>query len=782
LVPVNRDAFGVIFELDTSQFGKFEKLGFILRKGDWESKDGGDRFITKPYPKECWIVAGNPVTHTKKPSTSPFVESVFVDGARTLSVVLSRSVNLEQVRSDFFTVLQGRQKLPIADIHALQGRNGKSRGFYLTLRESLPADPKLLSKIRVTARGYRNGIAQLRRVLDAPAFTWGGPLGCRLMPQQTVFHVYAPDAGSMEVLLKNSPEGPIIRTLKMKYEAQGVWSTRIKENLEGKFYRYRVNRGGKIVEAIDPYAICNIGYLGWSHITDLTHLTPTTTTDEMAFDDAIIYELHLRDFTIDPKSGVKAKGVYSGLTEKGTRFLDNTKIRTGLDHLEELGINTVQIMPVQSFAHDENSEDYNWGYMPAHYFSLDGWFATKKSDDSRLKEFKSLVDALHQRKMKVVIDVVYNHTTEGTGSIISFMGLAPWYYYRTSFDGSFENGSGCGNEFRTEAPMARRLILDSLRHFIEVFGVDGFRFDLMGLIDYETLLSVVKELKVFKPDVMIYGEPWGGGTTSFAVHGKGVQHNQGFSVFNDTFRDAMKGSVWSLDPGYIQKGWNKEKVMEGITGSIHDFAARPAESINYIDCHDNRTFLDRLLITSETTRENDILAMTRLGATLLMTSQGVPFIHSGQEMLRSKGGSHNSYDQPDSVNMLRWENKEKYLDLFKYYKGLINLRKEHPMFRMKSAAEVNANLHFLDRDLGIDLPGNTIAYHLSRGNSGDEWSEVLVIFNPSSHEVTLKIPGKGYKVAVNRDSIHLRGVKLKRRLISDKVTVKGRSAMVLFKK
>ncbi len=635
-------------------------------------------------------------------------------------------------------------------------------------------------KISISAIGYKPVAPRLRGILDTRDFVWNGPLGVVCSPEKTIFYLYAPDVDKLELLLFDKPEDTPVEIKKMTYLKNGVYSLEINQKLSGKYYKYRVYRNDTVIDVLDPYSKCIKGYRGYSYIVDPSVYTPVTSTADMKMKDAIIYELHVRDFTISKNSGIKNKGEYPGFTEKNTFLLDDKKIKTGLAHLKELGVNVIQIMPVQSFAHEEGSEDYNWGYMPAHYFAIEGWFAKDKSGHNRIIEFKKLVDALHKEGFKVVIDVVYNHTAEGTGTPISFMGLAPWYYYRTNVQGYFENGSGCGNEFRTEAPMARRLIIDSMRYFVEFFGVDGFRYDLMGLIDYDTLIEVEKELREIKSDILIYGEPWGGGSSSFQCHGKGVQYDKGFSVFNDTFRDALKGSVWNMDPGYIQNGSNREKVLKGIYGSVTDFACRPYESVNYIDCHDNHTFYDRLLLTSNNDK-NNIIDQTKLGAAILLTSQGVPFLHSGQEILRSKGGCHNSYDKPDSVNKYPWINKKKYLDVFKYYQGLIKMRKDHPIFRFEEAWEVKENLRFLDIHLGIELPGNTIAYQLLRGNSNDEWNEAIVIFNPGTYEVSIQIPGKNYKIALDNKKYYPKGKLIKKKKISDFISIPARSTLILSK-
>ena len=298
--------------------------------------------------------------------------------------------------------------------------------------------------------------------------------------------------------------------------------------------------------------------------------------------------------------------------------------------------------------------------------------------------------------------------------VYSFEGLVPGYYYRRKSDGSYWNGSGVGNEFRSEAPMAQRFIIDSVKYWVTEYQVDGFRFDLMGLIDLETMKLLTKELKAIDPNLLIYGEPWSAGETPITITNKGKQRGKNFAVFNDNFRDALKGSVFQpREKGYIQTGNNIEKIKIGIMGSIQDFVDSPQESLNYVECHDNHTFWDRLMISTiddSNLTDANRRAMARLGAAILFTSQGIPFFQSGQEFLRSKGGNENSYNKPDAINMIRWQQKAANYDIYQYYQGLIALRNNHPIFRLTTSEEIKQAIKFFDQDLGYQLPASVIAY------------------------------------------------------------------------
>ena len=314
--------------------------------------------------------------------------------------------------------------------------------------------------------------------------------------------------------------------------------------------------------------------------------------------------MHIRDFTVDENSGVTNKGKYLGFVEKGTT-IPKSNISTALDHLLELGINTVQLMPVQCFEHDQLSSKYCWGYMSVNFNSPDGWYTTNPYDDSRVKEFKQMVDVLHKNGIKVVMDVVYNHTAESNPQIrYNFNGILPNFYYRTHPDGSYWNGSGCGNEIRSEHPMVRRFIIESLKYWVETYKIDGFRFDLMSLLDIITIKEIAHTLKSMYPNIFLYGEPWTAGDTSLSPSiSKGFQRSEGFAVFNDNFRDALKGPCYKIYPGYFQNGENIEQVKRGIIGSITDFTDSPLETINYITCHDGRILWDQITISTANNTE-----------------------------------------------------------------------------------------------------------------------------------------------------------------------------------
>ena len=480
-----------------------------------------------------------------------------------------------------------------------------------------------------------------QRFYDADAV-----LGAQYAAGQTTFAVFAPLAEAVEVVLAGSRAGDdVLTTQAMSVNDRGVWSAAVAGDWKGKFYAYRVRGPGLDPkrEVTDICATCTTGPGGRGLIVDLDE------TDPPGFDaagyvqlespvDAVIYEMHVRDFTIGADSGVQRRGKYLGLTESGTHLTGDSSVRTGLDHLVELGVTHVQIMPIQDFDNGETANDtYNWGYMPVCFNSPDGWYATVPVGPQRITEFKRVVQALHERGIGVIMDVVYNHAAASAG----FESLVPGYYFRRRADGSLWNGSGCGNELASEHPMARKFMVDSVKYWVSEYGVDGFRFDLMGLHDLETMRLIREELRKINPSVLVYGEPWTGGASGLRrITDKGRVGGTGLAAFNDDMRDAIKGDRDGGAPGFIQAGDRVDRIRRGILGAINDWAKQPTECLTYCACHDNMTTWDKIVQCAPKVPDGVKKRMQRFAGLLVLTSQGIPFIHGGQELCRSKGGSH----------------------------------------------------------------------------------------------------------------------------------------------
>lgn len=568
----------------------------------------------------------------------------------------------------------------------------------------------------------------------------------------------------------------------------GCWELAAEGNQLGAYYTYSAKGNDPQFdgsrELLDPYARAVTNHDGRSMVVH--DETPVADRPTFPISEAVIYEMHLRDFTIDPDSGVQRRGKYLGLTEEGTHLSGRLDVTTGLDHLVELGVNVVQLLPIGEFHNNKSEDQYGWGYDVVHHFSPEGWYASERFDARRIGEVKRMIDALHRRGIRVTLDVVFNHTFEAVdlGRVYSFDGLVPGYYYRLKQDGSYWNGSGVGNEFRTEAPMVRRYIIDCLRHWVTEYKVDGFRFDLLGLIDRETLRQIAAELRAIDPNLLIYGEPWAGGSTPIEITWKGTQRGQGWSVFNDHYRDALKGNVFNArETGFSQSGNHVHGVKLGVCGAIDDFSDSPIETINYVECHDNHTLWDRLKIsTADDARitNADCRAMDKLVAAVLFTSQGIPFIQAGQEFLRTKDGDHNSYNKPDSVNMIRWREKLEHRDVYEYYQGLIALRRAHPLFRLETAAQVRSAMKFLDDHLGLPVPTGCLAYLIEDVTGQDDWSRALVLLNASARLVEMQIPKGNWKVFADNREAGVTPLRFGAQLLTDKrATISPRSALIL---
>ncbi|MCW5966963.1 MAG: type I pullulanase [Blastocatellales bacterium] len=580
------------------------------------------------------------------------------------------------------------------------------------------------------------------------------PLGAIYIPDATEFRVWAPTAYRVTLRLYETPVGGHPRLINLTRRRDGAWDTTLLGDWKGAYYTYTAEghdpRFDPNRELVDPYARAVTAHDGRAIVVD--DRTPVADRPVFPVSEAIIYEMHLRDFTVDPDSGIQRRGRYLGLTEAGTHLTARRDVPTGIDHLVELGINVVQLMPICEFHSEESHDHYGWGYDTVHFQSPDGWYATERWDARRVTEVKRMVDALHRRGIRVTLDMVFNHTFESFTKhrIYSFEGLVPGYYYRLRPDGSYWNGSGTGNEFRTEAPMARRFLLDTVRYWLTEYKVDGFRFDLLGLIDVETMVQIVKVARAIDPHVLLYGEPWAGGSTPIEINGKGRQRGRGWAVFNDHFRDALKGNVFDARAkGFIQSGTQTASIKRGVRGSIEDFADSPLEAVNYAECHDNHTLWDRIVISTidtATITDADRRAMNGLAAAAIFTSQGIPFIQSGQEFLRRKSGDHNSYDKPDAVNMIRWSEKAKNRDVYSYYRGLIAIRRAHPLFRLETADEVRAAVDFLDDHLDLPAPDGCVGYQILDVTGRDSWTRALVLLNGRDRRTEFTIPPGAWEV------------------------------------
>ena len=595
-------------------------------------------------------------------------------------------------------------------------------------------------------------------------------LGALFTREATTFRIFAPTAKAVRVVLYDQAEGDAGRLERALRQAQnGLWELKVSGNLRGKFYTYVLEGPGLDPkrEVLDPYATNSVASSTRGRITEMPP-PPRPGPPLQSPTDAVIYEMHVRDFTIDPNSGVQHAGLYLGWTEAKTHLPNDDQIETALDHLSDLGVTHVELLPMQDFENDESVGDYNWGYITSAFFSPEGMFASNPNNDSRVREFKKLVDALHARGIGVVMDVVYNHTSGNA----SFFAIAPQYYYRHLPDGALANGSGCGNEFRSEAPMARRLIIDSLKFWVQEYGIDGFRIDLMALIDQPTMRQAERELHAIKPGLLFYGEPWKAGDSPLrdGTDKEAMRKVQPIGAFNDDFRNALKGYPDGDGPGWIQDGSKRAELKAAMLGT--SWLASPAQSINYMTCHDNLVLWDKLEASMPGTSEQLREETMKLGYLALFTSQGVPFIQGGEEFARTKGGNNNSYNAPDSVNQVDWELKETHLALFHYVRDLIALRKAHPIFRLRTREQVSSRLKF------IDSPNEKLLIFTINGVGvpGETWSRVCVVLNSDGEPAEVMPPGGSWSVALDEHGSARAGA------TTGKITVPQKSGLILYQR
>lgn len=629
----------------------------------------------------------------------------------------------------------------------------------------------------------------------------GNDLGAVYTPKMTRFKVWAPEAEAVKLNLYKEGEGDnLIERCTMKKSRNGIFTFERQGDCNGIYYTYTVVNHGDEQEAVDPYtkAAGVNGRRGM--VINLEKTNPQGfELDEYRnpehITDAIIYEGSVRDFTMDESSGVFHNGKFLGLTEANTT--NHFGEATALDYISDLGITHVQILPAFDFETvDEKNQkaQYNWGYDPDNYNVPEGSYAVSPYDGAvRIQEMKQMVLALHSRGIGVIMDVVFNHTYRRDDS--NLQKIVPGYYYRSDETG-YTNGSGCGNEVASDRPMVQKLIVDSLIYWAKEYHIDGFRFDLMGVLDIDTMNVIAERLKEIRPDIYLYGEGWNGGPSSLAEEKRAFKASAkkmpGIGMFNDDIRDTIKGSVFYDDHlGFVNGGTHLENALRyGITGAVahpqvdydaygsKPWAKEPGQSINYVSCHDNYTLWDKLSVSCPEASEEKKKAMNRLCAAIVFTSQGVPFIQAGEEFLRSKplpekkSFAENSYNIPDAVNSIKWDNIHEYPDMIAYYKGLMALRKAHPVFRMQSEAEMTQNLCFLS-----DTPENVVAYLLKGKGADDTPENILVIFNGNDEEILYNLPEGKWKILVDDKTAGADGKKI----ISAKADVEPLSALVLEK-
>lgn len=620
-------------------------------------------------------------------------------------------------------------------------------------------------------------------------------------PEGTRFSLWAPTADEVRLMLYNEGEGGhAYRTVSMEAGEEGVWHTTVAEDLLGKFYTFNVKTGDRWLGDTPGIFAKAVGVNGHrAAIIDLRSTAPEGWADDRrpplrSAADVVIYEMHHRDFSISPASGIEHKGKFLALTEAGTRSPEG--LATGIDHLRELGVTHVHLLPSYDYASiDETRLDenrYNWGYDPLNYNVPDGSYATDPyRPDVRIREFKQMVQALHQAGIRVILDVVYNHTFSIDGS--NFERTAPGYFYRQRPDGTYADASACGNETASDRPMMRKYIVESVLHWAREYHIDGFRFDLMGIHDIRTMNEVRAALTALDPSIIVYGEGWAAQAPQLPQDSLAMKANTyrmpGIAAFSDEMRDALRGPFNDNKQGAFLAGLpgGEESIKFGIVGAVQHpqvcndsvnysqapWAGEPTQMISYVSCHDDMCLVDRLRASIPGIKDDELARLDKLAQTAVFTSQGIPFIYAGEEVMRDKKGVHNSFQSPDSINAIDWSRKALHADVFAYYKGLIQLRKNHPAFRLGSAELVRRHLEFLPVE-----GKNLVAWRLKEHAGGDRWEDIVVVLNSRREPARVAVPQGNYTIVCKDGAINEDGLA---KVSGAELVVPAQSALIAWK-
>lgn len=608
-------------------------------------------------------------------------------------------------------------------------------------------------------------------------------------PKSTTFSLTtSPDVKKVDVVISDNDSDTAQQLVKsMKRVGAGKWKLTVKNDLKGKYYVFSVYNQAQPDHTPGVFAKA-VGVNGKRGvIVDLKDTDPDGWADDVRPElknpcDLIIYEMHHRDFSMDMSSGIKNKGKFLALTEPAA-----------ISHLRRLGVNAVHILPSFDFASiDESKPDvaqYNWGYDPLNYNVPEGSYSTNAADPkTRIREFKQMVQALHKAGIRVILDVVYNHTFDINGS--NFQKTYPDYFFRKNAEGKYSDGSDCGNETASDKELMREFMKESVAYWVNEYHIDGFRFDLMGVHDIETMNEIHDVVAQIDPTIYIYGEGWSAGSCAYPQDKLATKANtcelNGIGAFSDDMRDALRGPFSDDTKGGFLAGvpGQEESIKFGIAGAISHpqidmtkvnyskvpWTNEPSQMVAYVSCHDDMCLTDRLRSSIPYIGDDELIRLDLLAQTAVLTSQGVPFILSGEEMLRDKKGVHNSYRSPDSINRLDWNNLKRYPQVFDYYAGLISLRKQHPAFRMGSADEVRKNLCFLEAPEGV------VAYQLKNNAGGDSWKNIIVVLNSQKTPQTVDVPENTYTMVVANGKVDTNGIGL---LSGKTLTVAPQSALIV---
>ena len=786
------------------------RLGFIVRKNEWEAKDvDADRYIDLSQAVDgkldVWVLQADAGIYFAEEDVdlSPKMLSASLVTAKRISMKVTVPVDTEapDAMSMFKVVDQDGTEYELLNVFSMADSAVTSE-FNINMKQPLDLNNtyKIVSTVYGTKGVSYGDVYNTTEFVDAFYYD-GDDLGAVYSKDSTTFKVWAPFASAIKLnLYKEGLEGEAYEVKDMTKGEKGVWSIKVDGDLNGVYYTYSVTNQETTSEVVDLYARTTGANGKRGMVIDLSKTNPENWNNDvrpklLRATDSIIYEMHVRDFTIDESSGVTNKGKYLGLVEKGTK--NSAGVSTGLDHIVDLGVTHVQLIPVYDYSPnsvDETKLDkpqFNWGYDPYNYNAPEGSYSTDPfHGEVRVNEFKQMVQGFHNSGIRVIMDVVYNHTAESANSWMNL--TVPGYYYRMNANGSFSNGSGCGNEVASERAMVRKYIVDSVVYWASEYHLDGFRFDLMALIDMETIKQVRTELDKIDPSIIILGEGWTGGGTLLAGSEQSLKRNiykfedMQVAAFSDDIRDGIKGSVFSdSDQGFASgKLGQEERIKSGViaatkytgikwedthTDISSPWAASPIQTINYVSAHDNLTLWDKIALSNKDDSEEDKVKINLLSAAIVYTSQGIPFMLSGEEMLRSKDGDHNSYKSSDAINSIKWDNFTN-TEVYDYYKGLIEFRKNHVGLRMTTTADVEQYLKF------IEAPSQVVAYTIDGAVEGEVADKILIAYNASKEAKELTIPEGTWNVCIKDNKA---GIEVLETVTGGKITISPISTIAL---
>ncbi len=777
------------------------QVGYIVRNASWGKDPDGDRWLdVSQYTGgtiNVYLESGTAEVEVdaSKAVTGAKVVSAVADGGDIIKVTASTAIDDYQNAFKVFCIDQ--------EVFVVSVEKSTEENVYL-VKVSEKVDLTKKYTLKFNGCDYEVSLPSLYKseaFINEYTYT-GNDLGATWTQEKTTFKVWAPMASEVTLNLykdgKDGVKSADDKTVPMVKGEKGVWSVVVEGNLNGVFYTYTTNNAGDINESCDPYAQTTGINGDRAMVIDMSSTNPAgwendeNPNADLEMTDVVLYELHVRDASIDASSGVSEanRGNYLGLIESGTATAGGKA--TVLDHMVDLGITHLHLLPVYDInSVNEETDGHNWGYDPKNYNVPEGSYASNPYDGyTRVEEFKEMVKGLHDNGISVVMDVVYNHVADAEN--FCFNEIVPQYFSRMNENGGYNSNSGCGNDTASEHVMVRKYIVDSINYWAEEYHIDGFRFDLVGLIDVVTINEIMETVWEKHPDVIFYGEGWSMNSYDTGVEMttqpnsllvKGEDNTRGFAFFNDTLRDAIKGSVFDFGTGYVSGAAGLEATIEDcFVGLPGDWCTVPTQTINYSSCHDNNTLYDRLKVSRPDASEEEIILMNNLAAAITITSEGVPFIHAGEEFLRSKpiydkdgnltGYDHNSYASGDEINGIKWNTLDEAdkQQVFDYYKGLIAFRKAHAALRMTTAKQVTENILAID---GLDA--NVTAFAINGGVNGEVSDGLFVIFNANEEATEVTLPDGKWNVYVNAEKAGTEVLDT----VTGKVSVDGISAMVL---